>query len=153
MLEPEKEMTWRYSAMMSERERRDDGTLTGHAIAKRRAETQHESCWYGVRKGKTARWTGDRKQSTVWDVDRIKKGTSDGAIHSTQKPIELFRRPIRNHDAPEIYDPFAGTGTAMIAAEELDRQCFSMEIDPVYVAVTLDRCEGRGLDPGLADSR
>ena len=114
------------------------------AISRGHYHFQHELCWYCVRKGKTAHWIGDRSQSTVWDVGRCEK---DGAIHSTQKPLELFRRPIRNHDAPDIYDPFAGTGTAMIAAEELDRTCYSMEIDPVYLAVTLERCEARGFGP------
>lgn len=115
-------------------------------ISRGHYHSAHECCWYAVRKGENASWIGDRKQSTIWDVDN-EVGRKEGAIHSTQKPLELFRRPIRNHDAPEVYDPFGGTGTAMVACEELGRRCFTMEIDPVYVAVTLERCDIRGIEP------
>lgn len=117
---------------------------THHPISRGHYHWRHEPCWYAVKKGAAASWVGDRKNSTVWEVGLPEK---DGAIHSTQKPLELFRRPIRNHDAPQVYDPFAGTGTAMVAADELGRTCYSMEIDPVYLAVTLERCEARGIGP------
>jgi DNA modification methylase len=47
-------------------------------------------------------------------------------------------RPIRNH-AGDVYDPFLGSGTTMVAAEQLGRICYGMEIEPKYVAVTLER--------------
>ncbi len=102
---------------------------------------QHEPCWYAVRKGKKAHWIGDRSQSTVWNI----KVTDDGdkTIHGTQKPLECMGRPMRNHDAPEIYEPFCGSGTTLIAAEMLGRTCFAMELDPGYVDVIVQRWEDR----------
>lgn len=48
-------------------------------------------------------------------------------------------RPIRNHDAPEVYDPFLGSGTTLIACEQLGRRCFALEIEPRYVDVAVRR--------------
>jgi len=67
----------------------------------------------------------------------------------TQKPVECMARAIRNHNFPEVYDPFLGSGTTMVAAEQLGRICYGMEIDPKYVAVTLERMAGMGLEPKL----
>ena len=97
---------------------------------------QTEYAWYEVRKGATARWCGDHKQTTLWQIDKPQKSETG---HSTQKPIECMARPMRNHDAPEVYDPFCGSGTTIIAAENLGRKCYAMEIAPGYVAVTLER--------------
>ena len=97
---------------------------------------RHEPCWYAVRKGAQAHWIGDRTQTTLWEVN-LDKNVEGG--HSTQKPLELMARPIRNHDAPEVYDPFLGSGTTLIAAENLGRICYAMEIAPDYCAVTLQR--------------
>jgi DNA modification methylase len=103
---------------------------------------QHEPAWFAVRNGATAHWVGDRKQSTVWDIPTVHRtaGTSDDAIssHSTQKPIECMARPLRNH-AGDVYDPFVGSGTTIIAAEQTGRRCFAMEIDPVYVQMAIER--------------
>ncbi len=97
---------------------------------------QHEPCWYAVRKGKTAAFIGSKSETTVWDIARPAAGE-----HGTQKPVECMERPIRNHDAPEVYDPFLGSGTTMIAAERLGRRCYSMEIEPRYVDVAVKRWE------------
>ena len=103
---------------------------------------QHEPAWFAVRKGATAHWIGDRKQSTVWDIPTVHRtaGTSDDAItdHSTQKPVECMARPLRNHEG-DVYDPFVGSGTTLIAAEQLGRRCFAMEIDPIYVQMSIER--------------
>lgn len=110
---------------------------------------QHEPCWYAVRKGKKAHWIGDRKQSTCWDIDHLLKrqrnaGTEDEwTNHSTQKPVECMGRPIRNHDAPEVYEPFAGSGSTLIACELLGRRCFAMELDPGYCDVIVKRWQDR----------
>ncbi len=71
---------------------------------------KHEPLWYAVRKGKKGEWNGDRKQSTVWDIDKPMK--SETGL-STQKPVECMRRPIVNNSKPgeAIYDPFLGSGT------------------------------------------
>ena len=103
---------------------------------------QHEPAWFAVRKGATAHWIGDRKQSTVWDIATVHRtaGTSDDAItdHSTQKPVECMSRPLKNHEG-DVYDPFVGSGTTLIAAEQLGRRCFAIEIAPVYVQMAIER--------------
>lgn len=106
---------------------------------------QHEPCWYGVRRGATAQRVGDRKQTTVWEIPNANLhsgGTKDDADtdHSTQKPVECMERPIRNH-AGDVYDPFVGSGTTLIAAERQGRRCFAMEIEPRYAQVAIERWE------------
>ena len=98
---------------------------------------QHECLWYGVLSGKTAKWRGDRSQTTVWDItwDRNVEGG-----HSTQKPVECMERPLRNHEG-DVYDPFVGSGTSIIAAERQNRTCYAMEIDPAYVDAAVTRWE------------
>lgn len=108
------------------------------AISRGAYHWQHEPCFYAVRKGKTADWIGGRKQSTLWQID-LDKNVEGG--HSAQKPVECMRRPMRNHEANEVYEPFAGSGTTIIAAEQLGRRCFAMEIDPCYVDVAVRRWE------------
>jgi DNA modification methylase len=107
---------------------------------------QHEPCWYGVKKGRTAHWNGDHNASTVWDIP-LDKNVDGG--HSTQKPLECMARPIRNHEG-DVYDPFVGSGTTLVAAEQIGRTCFAMDVDPAYCAVALERLAGMGLTPRLA---
>ncbi|MCK9994177.1 MAG: hypothetical protein Dbin4_02697 [Alphaproteobacteria bacterium] len=101
---------------------------------------KHEPCWYAVRKGRAGHWTGDRKQSTVWDIDKPMKSETG---HSTQKPVECMRRPIINNSVKgdAVYEPFSGSGTTLIAAEMTERRCFAVEIDPGYCDVAVDRWE------------
>lgn len=108
---------------------------------------QHEPCWYAVRNGATANWSGDRKQSTVWQIDNPLKSGEIQTAHGTQKPLECMARPIRNHGKAGdiVYDPFLGSGTTIIAAHRLQRRCFGLEIDPYYADVILARCEAEGL--------
>lgn len=79
---------------------------------------------------------GERNQSDVWEVDR-----ENDRVHPTQKPVELFAKPIRNHtlDNEVCYDPFAGSGTQVIAAEQLGRRCFSIELECKYCDVIVQR--------------
>jgi DNA modification methylase len=108
------------------------------AISRGHYHWQHEPCWYAVRKGESSKWCGDRSQSTVWDIsNRIAEHTN----HSTQKPVECMARPIRNHGGADddVYDPFLGSGTTIIAAEQLGRRCFGIEISPQYVDVIVRR--------------
>jgi DNA modification methylase len=108
---------------------------------------KHEPCWYAVRNGATHHWAGARDQSTVWDVPRA---DDSGHGHSTQKPVECMARPIRNHEG-DVYDPFLGSGTTMVAAEQIGRICYGMEIEPKYCAVILERMAGMGLEPRLVE--
>jgi DNA modification methylase len=105
---------------------------------------QHEPCWYAVREGKSANWCGDRTQSTVWQVPNLNPfgGSAEEATgHGTQKPLELMRRPILNNSrrGSIVYDPFLGSGTTLVAAQDTDRICFGLEIDPKYVDVVVLR--------------
>ena len=105
---------------------------------------QHEPCWFAVRKGKTASWIGDHSDSTLWQVASPKMimGGSDEQKwdHPAQKPIECMERPVRNHKG-EVYEPFTGSGTTLIACERQGRRFFGMEIDPRYVDVAVKRWE------------
>lgn len=97
-----------------------------------------EEAWYAVRKNSTAGWVGGRKQTTVWEI-----GFKDEAktVHGTQKPVECMARPIRNHSCSKdgVYEPFSGSGSTLIACEQLQKPCFAMELNPQYVAVALQR--------------
>jgi DNA modification methylase len=102
-----------------------------------------------VRTGATGHWCGDRRQTTVWEVPNLNPmgGTrsADNAVtgHGTQKPVRLFEVPLLNHTAAgeAIYDPFCGSGTAIIAAEKTGRRCLALEIDPRYVQAAVTRWE------------
>ncbi len=101
---------------------------------------QHEPCFYAVRDGGESRWQGARDQSTVWPI--ATNADDDAAtVHGTQKPVECMLRPILNNSArgDAIYEPFAGSGTTVIAAEKSGRRCFGMEIEPRYGDVTVER--------------
>lgn len=108
------------------------------AIGRGHYHWQHEPCWYMVRKGGTGNWAGDRKQTTLWHIDKPQKSETG---HSTQKPVECMRRPIENNSNPgqAIYEPFSGSGTTLIAAEQTGRPCYAMEISPEYVDMAVRR--------------
>lgn len=99
---------------------------------------QHEPCWYAVRRGKTDHWSGDRTQTTLWQIPKPSKSDTG---HSTQKPVECMRRPIENNSAPgqAVYDPFSGSGTTIIAGEMTGRAVHAIEISPAYVDVAVKR--------------
>jgi DNA modification methylase len=99
---------------------------------------QHEPCWYCI-KG-TAHWRGDRKQSTVWNIPARE---DSGHGHGTQKPVVCMKRPIENNSivGQEVYDPFSGSGTTIIAAEMTDRACRAIEVSPAYIDIAVRRWE------------
>jgi DNA modification methylase len=98
----------------------------------------HEPCFYAVRDGSTAHWVGDHKQTTLWKIDKPQKSETG---HSTQKPLECMEKPMRNHDTESVYEPFCGSGTTMVAAQNLGRKCYASELNPQYVAVILQRMQ------------
>jgi DNA modification methylase len=105
---------------------------------------QHEPCWYAVREGEAAHWCGDRTQSTLWQVANLNPyggSTEEATGHGTQKPVELMRRPILNNSqrGDIIYDPFLGSGTTLVAAQQTERICFALDIDPRYVDMAIRR--------------
>lgn len=99
---------------------------------------KHEPCWYVVRKGKTGHWAGDRKQTTLWEIDKPVRSETG---HSTQKPVECMKRPIENNSLPgdAAYEPFSGSGTTIIAGEMTDRRIRAIELSPAYVDVAVER--------------
>lgn len=117
------------------------------AISRGHYHWQHEPCWYAVRKGSIAKWNGDRKQSTCWQITNKVDKDEGETQHGTQKPIECMGRPIRNHGGRDdaVYDPFLGSGTTMLAADQLERECYGMELLPKYVAVILQRMTDAGM--------
>ena len=96
---------------------------------------RHEPCWYAVKKGAQANWKGGHKASTLWKIDNPRKSETG---HSAQKPVECMQRAIHKGD---VYDPFIGSGTTIIAAEQEGRSVYAIEIDPRYVDVTVRRWE------------
>lgn len=100
--------------------------------------SQHEPCWYGVKKGATGHWSGDRKQSTLWQIEKPRKSETG---HSTQKPVECMKRPIENNSSPgqAVYEPFSGSGTTIIAGEMTGRSVYAVELNPAYVDVAVKR--------------
>lgn len=112
------------------------------AISRGHYHWKHEPCWYAVRKGSSAAWIGDRTQTTVWEINSLNPAgrQEEREAHGTQKPVECMARPLRNHQG-DVYDPFLGSGTTLIAAEQLWRRCYAMEIDPKCVDVAIQRWE------------
>jgi len=99
---------------------------------------QHELCFYGWRKGFRPDFYGERNQTTLWHV-----GRETSKEHPTAKPVALWEPPFRNHTrkGDVVYEPFSGSGSQLIAAEQLGRKCYGMEISPAYCDVIVKRWE------------
>ena len=108
----------------------------------------HEPCLFGWKKDGKHRWYSDRKQTTVWEYDRPKSSKE----HPTMKPVGLMAYPIRNSTMTNgiVLDPFLGSGSTLIACDEIDRICMGIEIDEKFVDVICKRYieshEGRSDD-------
>lgn len=100
---------------------------------------KHEPCLYGWKDGASHKWYGDRKQVTV--IDWKKPFRSEE--HPTMKPVGLFGYLMQNSSKPGdiVLDSFGGSGTTLIAAEQLGRKARLMELDPHYCDVILSRWE------------
>ena len=99
--------------------------------------TRHEPCWYAYRKGKNHNWKAGRDQQTIWEIGKSEMDTG----HGTQKPLECMSRPITNNTAKGegVYDPFLGSGTTLIACEQLGRICYGQELEEKYMDVIVQR--------------
>ena len=97
----------------------------------------HEPILYGWKEGAAHYFGGGRAQDTVWEIPRPKRSES----HPTMKPVELVARALTNSSRPGdlVYEPFAGSGTTIIAAEQTRRRCVALEIDPRYAQVVIER--------------
>jgi DNA modification methylase len=96
---------------------------------------QHELILYGW--AKSHKWTGPRNLSTVFDFRRGDKSVA----HPTSKPVGLVSGMISNHPKGLVVDPFSGSGTTIIAAEQTGRKCYAMELSPAYCDVAVKRWE------------
>jgi len=98
----------------------------------------HEPCWYAVKNKKTGHYNGDRKQTTLWKINKPMKSETG---HSTQKPVECMQKPIENNSSigQAVIDPFLGSGTTIIACEKTGRQGFGIELNPLYVDIIINR--------------
>ena len=133
-------------------------------LGKQDYQWRHEPCFYGWKEGGAHYFIDVRSFTTVEDdldrisrekaIERLKELSSFTSaiyedkpacseLHPTMKPVELFKKQIRNSSRPGdlVLDLFAGSGTSIIAAEEMDRRCFAMEYDPVYANVIIRRWE------------
>ena len=107
-------------------------------LSRKDYHTQYEPIWYGWdNRGPRLVELEDRKQSDVWMIDRPKKSEE----HPTMKPVELVERSLTNSSKPGdiVLDLFAGSGTTLITCERLGRVCRTMDNDPKYAAVVLER--------------
>ncbi len=100
---------------------------------------KHEPCLYGWKEGAAHGWYSDRRQTTVLEFDRPSRSTE----HPTMKPVALFAYLVANSSAPGslLYDPFLGSGTTLVAAEQLGRRCYGLELSPRYCDVIVARWE------------
>ncbi len=98
---------------------------------------KHEPCLYGWKPGAAHFWNSDRKQTTVWNFDKPQRN----AIHPTMKPVALMAYPIGNSSRPGqiVLDVFSGSGSTIMACQQIDRVGYAMEIDPKYVQATIHR--------------
>jgi len=98
---------------------------------------QHEPVLFGWLPNGKHKWFSDRKQSTIWNFDKPKRSEQ----HPTMKPIPLLAYPIKNSSAPNgvVLDLFSGSGSTLIACEQTDRICHTMELDPKYASVIVLR--------------
>lgn len=103
---------------------------------------KHEPCLYATRGNHN--WRGGRNKTTVWDIPLTYQLKQEGAWgHGTQKPIECMKKPIENNSDPGdwVYDPFCGSGTTIIAAEQTGRKCIGVELSPTYCDAICRRFE------------
>ena len=98
---------------------------------------QHEPVLYGWKKGGKHQWYTGRKETTIWEFDKPKKNGD----HPTMKPIPLLAYPIMNSSMSNtlVVDPFGGSGSTLIACEQTDRSCNTIELDPKFCDVIIKR--------------
>lgn len=110
-----------------------DSMVLGHS----EYHYKHEPILFGWKPGGDRLKNDDRTKTTVWDFPRPKASRE----HPTMKPVEMWAYAIGNHtkSGDTVYEPFSGSGTTIIACEQLGRKCRAIELNPGYVAVALQR--------------
>jgi DNA modification methylase len=124
-------------------------TNATYAAMNAQYKPRHEPCLYFKPKGSTLRWCGSTTEATVWDQAR--DGINE--FHPTQKPIALASKAIGNHDAKTVLEMFGGSGSTLIACEQLGRKCYAMEISPKYCDVIIQRWENATGQKAVLDGR
>jgi site-specific DNA-methyltransferase (adenine-specific) len=109
----------------------------GYGALNANYKQKHEPCLYWKPKGKTLNFTGATTETTIWNIDKDGKNK----LHPTQKPISLAAKAIGNHKCHTVLDLFGGSGSTLIAAEEMNKKAFVMELDPKYCDVIIERWE------------
>jgi DNA modification methylase len=106
---------------------------------------RHEPCLMGWVKGSMPEFARDQGMdlNTIWEVDWEGKARVVGNEHPTQKPVEIFAKPIRRHTRPGdvCFEPFSGSGSQLIAATQEGRRCYAVELEPRFVDVAVRRWE------------
>lgn len=114
---------------------------------------QHEPVFYAFKKGAAPAWYGDRKQSTVWQDDlledlpatvwRVNRDDTTKYYHPTQKPLSLIAIPVRNSSKRNdvVLDLFGGSGSTLMTCGQLERVCFTLELDQIFCDVIIERWE------------
>lgn len=100
---------------------------------------RYEPFWYGWKKGSVSSFNDERNKDDVWEFDRPKRSDE----HPTMKPVDMWSEGIKNSSkiGDIVLDPFCGSGTTIIACEQLKRIAWCMEIDPKYCDVIINRWE------------
>ena len=109
----------------------------GYGALNANYKQKHEPCLYWKPKGKTLNFIGATTETTIWNIDKDGKNK----LHPTQKPISLAAKAIGNHKCNTVLDLFGGSGSTLIAAEEMNKTAFVMELDPKYCDVIIERWE------------
>jgi site-specific DNA-methyltransferase (adenine-specific) len=109
----------------------------GYGALNANYKQKHEPCLYWKPKGKTLNFTGATTETTIWNIDKDGKNK----LHPTQKSISLAAKAIGNHKCHTVLDLFGGSGSTLIAAEEMNKKAFVMELDPKYCDVIIERWE------------
>ncbi len=109
----------------------------GYGALNANYKQKHEPCLYWKPKGKKLNFIGPTTETTIWEI--CKDGVNK--LHPTQKPVELAAKAIKNHSAGLVVDLFGGSGSTLIACEQLNRTCYMMELDPIYCDVIIKRWE------------
>jgi len=122
-----------------------------HVLGRCDYHYKHEPICYGWVDG-SHKFYGGTGQFSTWEIDKPNKND----LHPTMKPVELYMRALMNSSraGDVVAEPFCGSGTSIIACEQLGRKCRAIEISPGYVAVALQRFkDATGKNPRLVDTR
>ena len=109
----------------------------GYGALNANYKQKHELCLYWNAKNTKLKFIGKTTENTVWEIS--KDGVNE--FHPTQKPVSLAAKAVQNHKANSVLDLFGGSGSTLIACEQLGRKCYMMELDPHYCDVIIKRWE------------